>query len=192
MGTSRLGMFLQCSGNSNKSKIFPMLVGCALMGALSACDRPKSDDALWDQIHAQDLRIDQLRDSIRTSKSTADLTPADKGYSWLDTEVGKMAFSIEKVTASGNGSRVKLRVGNTANVSLEGVKLMMLYGENDAAGDAVGKQHEFEATLDTPVYAGAWSSVTLDLPDVPPAKLGYIKVYRAGINRIVLNPAYLK
>ena len=148
------------------------LVSLHLLTALSAC-YAKGDD----RIKALEDRIDRLEKSIGQHDAVT-LKPGMTGYSLLATDLGKVAVAIANVQPFANGSRISLDFGNPTSARLTGMKARIEWGANDSRGLPVvgGNVQSLAFTANEPLPAGSWRQYQIDLPNVPPTQLGWVRV----------------
>ena len=178
-----VGNFLQC----NK----PLLLALALSSCNSAPTIDRRDveteaDRVEGRLNAAIKRIEKLE---ARAPATAMLSPTDKDFQYLDTDIGRLAVSIQKVTPLANGSEIELKVGNTSSASIERLKYHIAWGPVDAQGLALSDQaNSADRTIDMPLFSGSWNTVTVPLANVPPNRLGYVELSDVEVSRIVLTP----
>ena len=166
---------------------------------LSACGRAtdtNDDQKLSEKLQMANTRIDQLATRLtrlelqvgleRSRYKSAVLDPGEKGFARLDTSVGAFAIVLDDVTPYADGVRVRLNVGNLTTATVNGGTFQVKWGPREPSSDAqdyLTKYDEWskslrEKTVDfqEDLRSGTWNAVTLALPGVSPARLGYLEL----------------
>src|ERR1017187_7105635 len=73
----------------------------------------------------------ELNKMVQDWDQIAYLTPGSRGYSPVRTDLGAITISLDDVQPYGNGTKIKLRFGNTTDAILDGVKAKVEYGTVD-------------------------------------------------------------
>lgn len=161
-----------------------MLTGC---GNSSPVSQDQSlDQARLDRIEKRlnDLEVEDIKTRMEL-KSLAVLQPGSKGYQTVRSEAGSIAVSLEDVSPYGNGSRVQLDIGNLTSANVSDMTADISWGtvtEKGYADQELGKREK--ATLEGGFPAGNWRRYTLDIPAVPPAKLGYVQIENVSFSHL--------
>lgn len=143
-----------------------------LLPALTACNS-KADDRL----KAIEYRLDRIEKSVARHDAVV-LKPGQTGYGILATDFGRIAVAIANVQPYANGSRVTLDFGNPTTARLTGMKAKIEWGATDSKGLPVvgGNVQSTSFVAPEPLPAGSWHQYTVDLPNVPPTNLGWLRV----------------
>lgn len=119
----------------------------------------------------------ELDDLIKKGDQVAYLRPGSEGYSVLDFDLGKITVSLENISSYANGSKVQLRFGNISQATLNGVEADIDWGSVDEKGirnreTERTKEYKFSRNFSS----GSWNKVFVILEDIPPSKLGYVRI----------------
>jgi hypothetical protein len=118
-------------------------------------------------------------------RSLAVLQPGSKGYQTVRSEGGSIALSLENVAPYGNGSRVQLDIGNLTSANVNDMTADVSWGTVTDKGytdQELGKREK--TTLEGGFPAGNWRRYVLDIPAVPPSKLGYVQIENVSFNHL--------
>lgn len=184
-------MFYTCSLKSNKS-----IALFAAVAVLSGCAKPASTaggtgemEARLQSLEAQvgDLRNDLFSKTYRSTE-TVWLTPTEKGFGFLDTDAGTLAFSVDGIRARGDGSEVDIRIGNATSATITKLKLHATWGPVGSDDAFVqGRYREADKDIDGAILPGSWNRQTLLFAGIPPAQMGRIVLSKPEIASIRLN-----
>jgi hypothetical protein len=143
-----------------------------LLPALAACHA--KEDA---RLAAIENRLDRIEKTIGQHDAVI-LKPGQTGYSLLATDLGRVAVAIADVQPYAGGSRVTLDFGNPTSARLTGMKARIEWGATDAHGlpKVGGNVRSVSFTAAEPLPPGSWRQYKIDLPGVPPAQLGWLRV----------------
>lgn len=143
-----------------------------LVPALAACGSKTED-----RITAIEARLDAIEKSVGKYDAVT-LKPGQTGYSLLATDLGRVAVAIAKIDPAPNGTRLTLDFGNPTSARLNGMKARIEWGANDSRGLPVigGNVRSTQFVASEPLPAGSWRQYQIDLPAVPPAQLGWIRI----------------
>lgn len=143
------------------------------------------------------LRRLEIRYSLeQEANSYGVFNGTDEGFQRIDANFGTFAVSVKDLQSYGNGSRIKVNLGNLSSATFKGVKLKLKYGEPEPsietdnffelhqAWEASLKQKENDVLQD--VLPGSWNPVQVTLPGVEPKRFGYLEV-RIETNVITLR-----
>jgi hypothetical protein len=95
-----------------------------LLLTAGGCNNPSLNKTLENQANEiKTLRsdVDDLKSQIELNKMVQDwdqiayLTPGSRGYSPVRTDLGAITISLDDVQPYGNGTKIKLRFGNTTD-----------------------------------------------------------------------------
>lgn len=175
------------------------------LALLSGCSGQSADVAeLREQNTALSSRVQALEEEVKKQKSmmteviykqvlgelnnSAALTPGEAGYSLLKYDLGVLTVSLGDIEPYANGSRVQLVLGNLSSASVDGLKAKIAWGKVGADGSPIeetrkSKEENFAQRL----QAGAWTRVTVVLPNTPPADLGFVTISDVGHRSIFLR-----
>lgn len=132
-----------------------------------------------------DLELKNMFDGF---KYVAFLTPGDSGYSTIMFDIGVLTVKLEDVKAYANGSKIKIKFGNTLNASINGLKAKFEWGEFDSNGTVVNNPNNTkDVTFTEELRPGSWTSVSLVLDKVPPTELGFVRIRNVTHEGISLN-----
>lgn len=130
----------------------------------------------------------ELKNMFDDFKYVAFLTPGDSGYSTIMFDIGVLTVKLEDVKAYANGSKIKIRFGNTLNTSINGLKAKFEWGEFDSNGTIVNDPNNTkDVTFTEKLRPGSWTSVSLVLDKVPPTKLGFVRIKNVTHSGISLS-----
>jgi hypothetical protein len=178
-------------GGIMRLSFYVAIISCLVCLGCANRVSTKSFNELHEQVDQQKKQLDELKskvDDVRLKQSlrewteldekVAYLTPGSSGYSPLRLDVGTVTVDLASVREYANGSRVTLRFGNVTNATLTGVKAAVEWGTVDEKGspkneEAKSKEINFEKSL----RPGAWTSVDIVLEEIPPSKLGFVRLH---------------
>lgn len=138
----------------------------------------KSSQELQDNLHnALLMRVEGLESA--GSARTVFLDPAGGGYQYLQTNVSPVVASFVDAVAQGDGTRIRLRIGNLSSATYSGIELGVTYNKrvptDPASVDAWNKAGKTITARDAgELPAGAWTIVTASLPGIKPDELGHV------------------
>lgn len=105
------------------------------------------------------------------------LKPDDSGYSLINTDLGIIAVSLTDIVAYADGSKVKLKIGNTLSTDINGLNGKFSWSKITENGKYDFKSQKTKDVKFTQVLkAGSWTTVTVVLPGVPPSEFGFLKL----------------
>lgn len=184
------------------------LLALAVVVALAGCDQQGSGAVPVERTSAKEMadlkaevaqlkasakeQDDQLKSmygdvfvlkAVADSKNKTVFDPiTDQGYGVIDVGLGRVAVSVEDVSAYANGVRVVLRIGNPNAVSFAGLSGKVIYGPSSAPkpnGEAsawYSKQQTTSIDFPTSIAPGRWTRVTVTLPGIQVNDLGRLEV----------------
>jgi len=116
------------------------------------------------------------------------LRPGDDGYSTVRYDLGVLTVQLADVSEYANGSKVRLRFGNPLATAINGLKAKIEWGYVDENGspDNTSAKSKDMAFIET-LRPGAWTTVSVVLDGIPPAKLGFVRVRNVNHTGIVLT-----
>jgi hypothetical protein len=163
------------------SRLRPFLA-LALAG-LSACGGPNNGE----EINKLRTRLDSLESRVRMTELVQDLqrdegraaylTPGSDGYTAVRMDIGVVTVSVADIEPYANGSRVRLKFGNTTAATIDGAKMTIEYGPIDAKGYPINESTKTrDASFTESLPPGSWKTVPVILEGVPPTALGFIRV----------------
>jgi len=178
------------------------LSGCEYLDLLS-----KNNEQLSRQVEEiQDLKasLSRLQSEISTIKSkqlelewanmyedyqhTAFLKPGDSGYSTIKFPMGVLTVSLDDIKQYANGSKVRIRFGNTLYTSLSGVKAKLEWGSIDSNGTVIDNPlNTKDVSFTEDLKPGAWTSVYVVLDNIQPSDLGFIRIKNIANDSIFLR-----
>lgn len=140
-------------------------------------------------------RIQKLEAAPRSEKiEWAILDPAGgDGYSKIDTNLAPILLTFQDSAPVGDGTKIKLQVGNMTSATLAGIKLKINYNvrapvDRDALSEWSKSTRTIDVTLTDRLYPGTWTAVSASLPGIKPDQLGFIAV-KGELNNVVMKTA---
>lgn len=131
------------------------------------------------------LELDNLFKNI---DEIAYITISEKKFETVKSSIGTIAFLVDDIKPYGNGSKLKLIIGNPINASLMGVKFNIDYGELDEKNLPIDKsQMTKEVSLTNSLTKGTWNKEEVILGGIQPEKLGYIRIHDFNFSSMSLN-----
>lgn len=133
-------------------------------------------------IRRLESRIATLEGRSNVLADTAYLDPAGgKGYQYIQTNVAPVIVSFVDSSAVGDGTRIRLQIGNLSSANFSGVALDVQYNKRmpstaDGVDDWNKSLMSIKATDPGDVSVGSWSYVDASLPGIKPDQLGYLAV----------------
>lgn len=124
--------------------------------------------------------------------STVFLDPAGGGgYGVLNAGVAPILVSFIDSAPIGDGTKVRLKIGNTTSATFNGVDLSINYNRrlpSDGDGFATWSEglRTAAARIPTALAPGSWTVVSASLPDIKPDSLGYL-VVSAKLDSVALR-----
>jgi hypothetical protein len=166
-----------------------------LSACVAGCNAPTQNSALAasngssnaaipteaDQLSKIEERLNKLEaDDFSTNISKHDVAfmqPTDSGYSLLDTDFGRLAISIENVQPYASGSQITLQIGNPTSARFSNVKAKIEWGSLGQDKLPIDDHtHSLNWAPTDTLPAASWHTVVINMPDVPPAQLGWIRI----------------
>lgn len=136
--------------------------------------------------------LSEFRQETRSRLSTLEGSPGaatwamfdpagGKGYQYIATNVSPIIISFVDSSPIGDGTKVRLRIGNVSSATYTGVKLTVRYNTRvpeDPANVPVWNEAMKEVVRDeaTELPAGSWAVVEVSLPGIKPDVLGHVVV----------------
>lgn len=115
---------------------------------------------------------------VRDLEKIAILTPGDTGYSLIRFDLGVLAVQMADVKAYANGTKISLKFGNPLSSSINGLEVKLDWGKvNEKGMPADNSEKSKQFTFSEIIRSGAWTTVPVVLEGIPPADLGYVRVY---------------
>lgn len=145
-----------------------------------------------EDIQRLENRVALLEARSNDLANTAYLDPAGgKGYQYVQTNVAPVIVSFVDSSAIGDGTRVRLQIGNLSSANFSGVALDVQYNKRmptAAGGIDEWSKSTLSVTATDPgdVSAGAWAYVDVSLPGIKPDQLGYLAV-KVKLDRLSLR-----
>lgn len=120
----------------------------------------------------------QVIGELNTSTS---LTPGESGYRLLKYDLGVLTVSLGDIEPYANGSRVQLVLCNLSGAAVDGLKAKIEWGTVGPDGSQIDETRKSkEENFAQRLQAGAWTSLTVVLPNTPPADLGFVTISDVG------------
>lgn len=171
----------------------------ALAGTTSTgCDRQRVETlerevaALKQALDEQQKELQAERDAVGDlldAGETVTLKPTNQRYDAIWHDLGVFAIELIDVTPTDAGSRVRLRVGNVMSGAVNNVEAKIEWGQDP---DETPAPYSDRRSLGRVLPQGAWSELSLDLDDVPPPQLGYIRISELTIGSVSLRQPVVK
>ena len=127
-------------------------------------------------------RLSSLESARLMQSDTAYLDPAGgSGYQYIQTNVTPVLLSFVESSPIGDGTKIRLQVGNLSNATLSGLGLTVRYNKRmPATGAGVEEWNRTLMSTDASdpkdIPAGSWANVDISLPGIKPDELGYLAV----------------
>ncbi|WDI91958.1 DUF3251 domain-containing protein [Xanthomonas campestris] len=170
---------------------FAALAACSPGAKNSAEVRDLQEDiaTMKGALALQANQISGLQDRLTTLDETASkdirfatLDPAGgAGYQYISTNVAPVLISFVDSAPVGDGTKVRLKVGNLSSAVFSGVELSVVYntripqdGKGIEAWNSSARSVVARNANDIP--AGAWTTVEASLPGIKPQDLGHLAV----------------
>lgn len=159
--------------------------------ALAGCEQSAAPSTDWSgSIEALTTRVSTLEEQVRDLRFrqfSATLKPNTPGYSTLATDEAVFPVQLLDVKPSGNGSKAVIRVGNPMNATVTKLSVLLSWGKTNEKGEPVDEvEHEGRYTFDGQFSPGAWTSKEIPIPDLPPSKLGFVRLSGALVESLSL------
>jgi hypothetical protein len=150
---------------------------------LSAPQAPPQTSALEARITALEKKLEAVSNEAAGAKIrvlnlqnryvSAEFDPTDPKFQRIDTSVASFAVLVADVSQFGDGTRVKLNLGNLSSGGVADVTLHMTYGPR--APDDYNTYATWEnslkkkdADITTTLAAGGWNPISVVLPGIEP------------------------
>jgi hypothetical protein len=168
-----------------------VIFACAMAGCSKAPDQNAASAFNEAGFNKLASRVSALESKSRQAESdrVAYLKPSEQSFQRLKTDIGMMALSISNVSEYATGSKLILNIGNPTTASLQGVTAKFEWGRVDQNGAPVGQTYSQDVSFTEDLPAGAWRRLEINLSDVPPKELAYVRVKDLGFKSISLNSA---
>ncbi len=102
-------------------------------------------------------------------------------FSRIVSNNGVFLISLKNVEPYLDGVKVTLSIGNIQNASFEGFKLNVTWGarQPESGNDWLAWYNELkskEFSFTNSLIAGAWNTITINLPQISPTKFGHLSL----------------
>lgn len=175
-------------------------IACAAFVLLTACE-PYQDTSSGDDLATEyrfkgiESRIEALEkkniDELMRSNRFSYFKNSTKGegFGFVDTDLGALAFTLQDITPSGPGSKVTMNVGNPTGATITSLKVKGGWGSLDKDGNPKSDEdeHEWEATIRTPLPPGTWQDISFVIDGGKPSDIGWFSVGDASVGSITLT-----
>lgn len=169
-----LAALTACSG----SGISPATVGkmqSEIAIANATIDQQRAD------ISRLEIRLAAIESARAAHSDTAYFDPAGgSGYQYVQTNVAPVLLSFVESAPIGDGTRIRLQVGNLSSATLSGLGLTVRYNKRMPASGGLDEWNNTlkEVTASDPkdIAPGSWANVDISLPGIKPDELGYLAV----------------
>lgn len=181
------------------------------LSLLTGCDGMGTDQAARTEIAALRSEVESLKSQLETQRQRAVdsngriqalelaskgewafLDPAGgTGYSMMQTSVAPLMVSFVDSSPVGDGTKVRLQVGNMTSATFSGVGLVISYNRRVPQDVADLEKWNADlrnssADLTDSIYPGTWNTVSVSLPGIKPEELGYLAI-KGKLNVISLR-----
>lgn len=161
------------------------------LALLAGCNDGAGDFASKLDLQLIEQRLDaasrRSMDELLAENRSTLLKPGEPHFSAVRTNIGALTFSLGKVEPFGNGSVARLEIGNPTSAAVIRLKMEVDWGETDAEGSPVMVAgRPAQRTIDAVLVPGKWNNASINLPNVPPEKLGFIHISKVEAERISL------
>lgn len=147
-----------------------------------------SKGSAQDRITALEKRVDVIEfDKLINDQHAAFLKPSETGYSLIETDFGRITVTLANVQPYANGSQIVLEFGNPTSARFNTIKAKIEWGETDEKGvvkDDHARSIDWSPT--EPLPGGSWHKYTLNLSDIPPTRLGWVRVSDFSVSAVNL------
>lgn len=127
-------------------------------------------------------RVDAIEDGSEATPKSAFFDPAGgKGYQYVSTNVSPILISFVDSSPIGDGTKIRLRIGNLSTATYSGIRLTVRYNTrfpDDAASIPTWLERMKHAVAQeaNELPPGAWTEVEASLPGIKPDSLGHVVV----------------
>jgi hypothetical protein len=116
------------------------------------------------------------------------LKPNEPGYSTLGTDEVALPVQLVRILPSANGSKAVVLVGNPLDATITKLTALLAWGQTNEKGELQDPsrtltRYTFEGTFP----AGQWTEKTIPLSDLPPSKIGYVRLSGAIVEAMSLD-----
>lgn len=145
----------------------------------------KSHDDLSKEINEQSDDISDLQ--IETSPRTiAAFKPGEKGFTTIETGLGKIYVTLEDVQPYANGYKIKFRVGNPSFATLVDGNAEFTWGEEQEDGEKYVEWKEKlrteEIAINEPLLPGRWNIIEVTAAPAEKHEIGFLQIKLLTIN----------
>lgn len=104
-----------------------------------------------------------------------------KGYQYIATNVSPILMSFVDSSSIGDGTKIRLRIGNVSSATYTGVRLTIRYNTRvpqEPSSVPAWNEATKEVVRDevTELPAGSWAETEVSLPGIKPDSLGHVAV----------------
>lgn len=151
--------------------------------AITACRQDNSTPPIAVATSSTEARLAELEKSVADLRATSNiriayLKPGSPGWVLIDT-TGSMPLRVglDEIKSHANGSEVTVQLGNPSSVSLRECTLQVGWGETKPDGSTIAETwHSAAIRLAETLPAGDFAAPKIQLPDIPPERLGAVTV----------------
>jgi hypothetical protein len=102
--------------------------------------------------------------------------------------MGVLTISLEDISQYANGSKIKLKFGNTLSATISGLKARLEWGSIDGNGTIIDSPlNSKDVSFTEDLKPGAWTSVSVVLDNIQPSELGFVRVKNVANDSILLQ-----
>lgn len=185
-----------------------LLLIALMTTALAACgaaDRSRDGELLRAELIEARTQIETNRVALENlGKELRQLRLASAGAEWavldpaagpsyrlVSTGVAPLLVSFQDSSPVGDGTRIKMQLGNISSGAFEGAKVTVNYNTRAPQDQSAwpswrDAMRSTEVELTERLAAGSWNTVQVSLPGIKPEELGYLEV-KIGLNSVYLS-----
>lgn len=133
-------------------------------------------------VFMQSMELYETKTSLNNIvTNSANFSPSSEGYTGVDTPIGKLTISLEKIEKYADGHKVFLQIGNPTSATISQSDITVKYGiafenANDAFSDWHNNLKESKKTITKKLLPATWNDVEVTLSPSSDEETGFISV----------------
>lgn len=162
-------------------------LGIFALMILAGCDS-QANPATSQDLFALKLQVDSLSRQLNAVQSSqaadyVSFSPGQNdGWSWVSTGPYALRASLKEVTPQGNGSKLRLVIGNPLATQFSECSVNIMWAETDASGVVIPSSRH-DKIFDLEPVASGFTFHNAAVADIPPEKLGRVTLSRLRCSR---------
>lgn len=116
-----------------------------------------------------------------TPINSAQFAPNSEGFQSVDTDIGKLTVSLQKIEKYANGHKIFLQIGNPTSATLSDTEITVKYGVNFENSDKIfsdwyNNLKESKKNITQKLMPSTWNNVEVTLSPSTDEETGFISV----------------